>query len=68
MQFPYVSTIFTVYESKIAEKCETFVKCVLMNMKPIKFNEIEQFQIDDDPLTTGRLLFTLYIGIQKFLE
>lgn len=68
MQFPYAGTIFSVYEKKIAEKCETYIKCVFMNMKSIKFNKIEQFKIDDDLLTLGRLLFTLYIGIQRFLK
>lgn len=68
MQFPYAGTIFSVYESKIAERCETFVKCVFMKMKQMKFNRIEQLKMDDDLLTLGRLLFTLYIGIQNFLK
>lgn len=68
MQFPYASKICSEYASKIVERCEIFVKCVFMNMKPIKFNKIEQLKIDDDLLTLGILLFTLYIGIQNFLK
>lgn len=68
MQFPYVSTLYSIYDSKISEMCEPFIKCVCMNMKPINYEDNGQSEIDNDPLATGTSLFELYIGIQKFAE
>lgn len=68
MQFPYVSTLYSIYDTKISDMCEPFVKCVCMNMRPINYQENEQLQVDSDPLATGTSLFELYMGIQKFAE
>ncbi|KAE9529780.1 hypothetical protein AGLY_011876 [Aphis glycines] len=68
MQFPYVSTLFSIYESKISEMCEPFITRICVNMKPINFEENGRFQVDNDPLAMGTSLFELYMGIQKFVD
>ncbi|XP_026805055.1 protein unc-13 homolog 4B isoform X2 [Rhopalosiphum maidis] len=68
MQFPYVSTLFSIYEIKISEMCEPFITRICMNMKPINFEENGRFQVDNDPLAMGTSLFELYMGIQKFVD
>ncbi|XP_025200200.1 protein unc-13 homolog 4B-like isoform X2 [Melanaphis sacchari] len=68
MQFPYASTLFSIYECKISEMCEPFITLICMNMKPINFEENGRFQVDNDPLAMGTSLFDLYMGIQKFVD
>jgi len=68
MQFPYTSTLFSIYECKISEMCEPFITRICINMKPINFEENGRFQVDNDPLAMGTSLFELYMGIQKFVE
>ncbi|XP_076251067.1 protein unc-13 homolog 4B-like isoform X5 [Rhynchophorus ferrugineus] len=76
MEFHYAKHLYIFYEKKISKLLESKIKQISKNFKKIHYLGCNTKQrvtdmsevSSDDPLSGGRLLFCLYMKIQKFVE
>ncbi|KAF7274520.1 hypothetical protein GWI33_012825 [Rhynchophorus ferrugineus] len=76
VEFHYAKHLYIFYEKKISKLLESKIKQISKNFKKIHYLGCNTKQrvtdmsevSSDDPLSGGRLLFCLYMKIQKFVE